>query len=151
MSRRNQRPILVPTDGSRRALRAGRVAAALARKLHAPLTAVYVVVEGVPSAFSAGLYASPALSTANRALLRAQAERALAAVEDAARRQGVACTRRSTQGPRPWQAIVNTARRRGCRLIVMGSHGRGGMAGALLGSQTTQVLAHSRIPVLVCR
>jgi nucleotide-binding universal stress UspA family protein len=33
----------------------------------------------------------------------------------------------------------------------MGSHGRRGISKLLLGSQTEMVLAHSKIPVLVCR
>ena len=35
--------------------------------------------------------------------------------------------------------------------IVMGSHGRSGVAALLLGSQTQKVLAHSRLPVIVAR
>ena len=35
--------------------------------------------------------------------------------------------------------------------IVMASHGRGGVGGLLLGSETQRVLAHSKIPVLVIR
>ena len=38
-----------------------------------------------------------------------------------------------------------------CDLIVMVSHGRRGLAGLLLGSETAKVLTHSKIPVLVCR
>ena len=51
----------------------------------------------------------------------------------------------------PWSAIINTARSRKCDLVVMASHGRRGLAGLLLGSETTKVLTHSKIPVLVCR
>ncbi len=36
-------------------------------------------------------------------------------------------------------------------LISMESHGRTGVSALLLGSETTNVLTHSRIPVLVCR
>jgi nucleotide-binding universal stress UspA family protein len=34
---------------------------------------------------------------------------------------------------------------------VMASHGRRGIAAMLLGSETTKVLTHSKVPVLVCR
>jgi nucleotide-binding universal stress UspA family protein len=34
---------------------------------------------------------------------------------------------------------------------VMASHGRRGVAGVLLGSETQKVLTHSNIPVLVLR
>ena len=51
----------------------------------------------------------------------------------------------------PWDAIVKTAHSKKCDLIVMASHGRRGLAGVLLGSETTKVLTHSKTPVLVCR
>lgn len=49
-----------------------------------------------------------------------------------------------------YQAIVATAKEKGCDLIVMASHGRSGLAAVLLGSVTTKVLTHTTIPVLVC-
>jgi nucleotide-binding universal stress UspA family protein len=51
----------------------------------------------------------------------------------------------------PWEGILKAARGKRCDLIVMASHGRRGIAGLLLGSETTKVLTHSKIPVLVCR
>jgi nucleotide-binding universal stress UspA family protein len=143
--------ILVPTDGSPRALRAARVAAALARKTGARLTALYVLLERVPTALDAALYASPALSPELQHVLREHAERALRAIERVARRQGVACERVVAHADHAWKSIVGNARRRGCDLIVMASRGRDSGAAALLGSETTRVLAHSKIPVLVCR
>jgi nucleotide-binding universal stress UspA family protein len=50
----------------------------------------------------------------------------------------------------PYQAIVATAKEKGCDLIVMASHGRGGVAAVVLGSVTTKVLTHTAIPILVC-
>lgn len=146
------RCILVPSDGSPRARRAARFAARLARKVGARVLALYVVPEAVPSAFSGGaLYLSPFLSRRLRAELRRTAERAVDVVAAEAKREGIRCSRLRSRAAHPWQAIVHTARRRGCDLIVMGSHGRGPAASAVLGSETTQVLAHSKIPVLVCR
>ena len=51
----------------------------------------------------------------------------------------------------PWEGIIKTARAKKCDLIVMASHGRRGLSGLLLGSETTKVLTHSKVPVLVCR
>ena len=51
----------------------------------------------------------------------------------------------------PHEAIVAAAATHGCDLIVMASHGRRGVAGILLGSETQKVLTHSKIPVLVFR
>ena len=50
-----------------------------------------------------------------------------------------------------WQAIVDTAKERGCDLIVMASHGRRGVSAFLMGSVTTKVLGHANVPVLVYR
>lgn len=151
MAAKAYRRILVATDGSARARRAARTAAALARKAGARLLAVCVVLERVPTLFNAGLYASPALSPQLRQLLRREADQALHDVEREAKRHGVTCESHRVHGAHAWKSIVGTARRHGCDLIVMGSHGRDAMAAALLGSETMRVLAHSKIPLLVCR
>jgi nucleotide-binding universal stress UspA family protein len=51
----------------------------------------------------------------------------------------------------PYKTIINEATKFKCDLIVMASHGRRGLDGILLGSETQKVLTHSKIPVLVCR
>ena len=51
----------------------------------------------------------------------------------------------------PYEAIIETATGKGCDLIFMASHGRRGLVGLLLGSETQKVLTHSAIPVLVYR
>ena len=51
----------------------------------------------------------------------------------------------------PWEGVIRAAKAKKCDLIVMASHGRHGLAGLLLGSETAKVLTHSKIPVLVCR
>ena len=51
----------------------------------------------------------------------------------------------------PAEGIIETAKARGCDLIVMASHGRRGLARVLLGSQATRVLTLSTVPVLICR
>jgi nucleotide-binding universal stress UspA family protein len=50
-----------------------------------------------------------------------------------------------------YSSIISTAKKNRCDVIVMASHGRRGLAGLLLGSETNKVLTHSTIPVLVCR
>lgn len=51
----------------------------------------------------------------------------------------------------PAEGIVETAEAKGCDLIVLTSHGRRGLARAVLGSQASRVLTLSKIPVLVCK
>lgn len=144
--------ILVPTDGSPRSLKAARIAARLAKPLQASIIALYVTLEGVSSAFSGGtIYASGVLGRQYENFLRKQAADALGAVEAVARRSGVSVSRVRRTARHPWRAILATARGHKCDLIVMASHGHGGVQAVLLGSETAKVLAHSRIPVLVCR
>ena len=64
---------------------------------------------------------------------------------------GVDCSVRHVESEHPWKAIIETAEAQGCDLIAMGSHGRSGLAAVVLGSETTRVLTHSRIPVIVYR
>ena len=49
------------------------------------------------------------------------------------------------------EAIIATVNKHGCDLVVMSSHGRRGISRLLLGSETTHVLTHSPVPVLVLR
>ena len=71
-------------------------------------------------------------------------------VAEEARSAGVVCETVQIEEDHPYEAIIETAKQRGCDLIVMGSHGRSGIAAIVLGSVTTKVLTHTKIPVLVC-
>ena len=64
---------------------------------------------------------------------------------------GVRCETVMTTPARPYQGIVDAARKKKCDMILMSSHGRGELATLVLGSVTQKVLAHSKIPVLVYR
>ncbi|GAB7541294.1 universal stress protein [Cupriavidus sp. CuC1] len=64
---------------------------------------------------------------------------------------GVTCDTAFLVDDHPYEAIIKTAEDRGCDLIVMASHGRRGVQGVLIGSETQKVLTHSKIPVLVYR
>ena len=61
------------------------------------------------------------------------------------------CAKRSVTAAQPWQGILKVARAEKCDALVIASHGRGGLGGLILGSQTARMLAHSKIPVLVIR
>jgi nucleotide-binding universal stress UspA family protein len=56
-----------------------------------------------------------------------------------------------TEADEPYEGLLNAAREHGCDLVMMASHGRKGVRGLLLGSQTQKLLTHSAIPVLVYR
>ena len=75
----------------------------------------------------------------------------LSRAADAARQAGVPCDTVQVENPRPYQAIITAASDKGCDLIAMASHGRGGLSAVVLGSVTNKVLTHTKIPVLVYR
>ncbi len=145
--------ILVPTDGSKLSLKAAREAAALARTLKARITAIYVIAPYMPVLESEGAilhnygYDERTYAKATEA----HAVAALAKVAAFAAAAKVKCTEVHVIGPQPWDAILKAAKKGKCDLIVMASHGRKGLASLFLGSETQKVLAHSAIPVLVCR
>jgi nucleotide-binding universal stress UspA family protein len=80
-----------------------------------------------------------------------QAQSYLSVISNAAKEQGVICDCVSETNAHPSAAIVEAAEKRGCDLIMMASHGRRGLQAVLIGSETTKVLTHTKIPVLVLR
>ena len=79
------------------------------------------------------------------------AEHCVAQVESEAKAAGVRFEPLVVKSEQPYAAIIAAANERKCDAIFMASHGHGGIKGLLLGSVTQQVLAHSKIPVLVFR
>jgi nucleotide-binding universal stress UspA family protein len=86
-----------------------------------------------------------------KARMKEHADKTLGAVADAARAAGVAYDTVYVEHEHPYQAIIETAKSKGCDLVVMASHGRHGISAVVLGSETVKVLTHSKIPVLVHR
>ena len=146
------RHILVSTDGSKLSTKAVRTAARLAKALGARITGVYVTAPYAALVYGEAVaYAPPLSEQRYKELTSREARKALAAVEIEAQTAGVACATASIANEQPWRGIVRVAQSRKCDVIVMASHGRRGLAGLLLGSETNKVLTHSKIPVLVCR
>jgi nucleotide-binding universal stress UspA family protein len=79
------------------------------------------------------------------------AARYLGEIDAAAQAAGVRCDTLTVDDEYPADTILRVAAKRKCDLIVMASHGRRGVAGVLLGSETQKVLVQAKVPVLVCR
>jgi len=143
--------ILIPTDGSTLSKKAVREGVRLARALGAKVTFFHSPVQFEPALY--GEYFPPDLLTQTEFEKRAKrnAEKVLAEAAKAAAAAGVEAATTFKASTAPWEAIVAAAKRRKCDLIFMASHGRRGLAGLLLGSETSKVLTHSKIPVLVYR
>lgn len=141
--------ILVPTDGSKLSDAAVKEAVGLAKLLGAKVTLLHVVPEQIWP-----VYAESAVlvESYSRNELRAESKRqAEVLLEKAAKKAGVAVNTVQLFSDVPYEAIIKTAAKQKCDLIVMSSHGRKGFAGFLLGSETQKVLTHSKVPVLVVR
>lgn len=82
---------------------------------------------------------------------RLNADNWLRAIEIEAREQQVPCDTLAVHADDVHKAIIQAAYDRQCDLIAMASHGRKGIGGMLLGSETQKVLTHSQTPVLVFR
>ncbi len=144
--------ILIPTDGSKLAGKGIKAGVKLARALGARVTGVYVIAPYVPPMYGEGAVYVPGVSPqAYRKGSEEQAKKALAAITIEAETARVPCVTEFLTAPKPSEGITKTARARRCDLIAMASHGRGGLGGLILGSETTRVLAHSKIPVVVLR
>jgi nucleotide-binding universal stress UspA family protein len=138
--------ILIATDGSPLAARGVRAGIRLAKALGGKVTGLYVAFAYLPPLYL------PAVSP--RVLKRISAEQAkkgLGPLLAQARTARVPCKTRTALAGEPWQAILRAARSSRCDAIVMASHGRSGIGGLLLGSETTRVLTHATVPVLVVR
>jgi nucleotide-binding universal stress UspA family protein len=143
--------ILIPTDGSRLSHRAAVAGVKLARALGARVTGLFAAPAATPLVYRDLLPVGYGTPEQNAALIKRATLRHLAVIERAARAAGVPCETVSVTDDFPADAILAVAKRRKCDLIIMASHGRRGLSGVLLGSETQKVLTHARIPVLVCR
>jgi nucleotide-binding universal stress UspA family protein len=143
--------ILVPTDGSDFSNKAVSTAARLAHSLHAKLLVLHVRspidsphhVEGGALTQLGGKIVMQETEGEERKLLDAALEIAAA--------DGTAAEMAFVAGYSTYESILRIAREQQCDLIVMASHGRRGLSGFLIGSETQKVLTHTKIPVLVVR
>ncbi|MDP3173996.1 MAG: universal stress protein [Phenylobacterium sp.] len=145
--------ILISTDGSEVAQKGLDHGLSLAKALGARVT-IITVTEPVR------VYYDPTGLAYARSVggLEAYADRQkeeavaiLAAAKQSADKLGVSAETLHVSDAQPAEAIVEAAKSRDCSLIAMASHGRRGLNRLILGSKTSEVLAHSPVPVLVVR
>lgn len=146
--------ILLSTDGSDVAQKGIDQGLSLAQGLGAKVTIITVTEQlhtYAGPAGGVGWIPAPDEMVEYEAGRKAAADRVLAEAKAAADRLGVEAETVHVPDAQPAEAILAAAKDRGCSLIAMSSHGRRGLDRLLLGSQTSEVLAHSPIPVLVIR
>lgn len=141
--------ILIATDGSDLAAKGVMSGLTLAKALGSKVTLVTVtepwttVVSGeMAMAFPIEEYEESAAQLA---------EKILTAASEEAKKAGVSFETMHVKDQFPAEGIIDTAKKKACDLIVMSSHGRRGIQRLILGSQATNVLTHTTVPVLIIR
>ena len=143
--------ILVPTDGSPLSRAAALSAVKLAQAVGARITGLFAAPAATPLAYRGLLPVGLRTPQKNAAIIEKTAEKYLEVIERAAKEAGVRCDSVHVTSDFPADTILATAKKRKCDLIYMASHGRRGITGMLLGSETQKVLSHAEISVLVHR
>jgi nucleotide-binding universal stress UspA family protein len=150
----NWKTLLVPHDFSPSADRALVEAAALARHHGARLVLIHITQ--LPPGFNASSLISDPNAEPGAEMIRVDAyarnnaTAKLDALANPLRADGVAVEARASIGEID-EEILAAAKDCGADLIVMGTHGRTGLAHLFLGSMTEKVLRHATIPVLTVR
>ncbi|MEY4730042.1 MAG: hypothetical protein RL020_1200 [Pseudomonadota bacterium] len=143
--------ILLPTDGSERSEFTTAKGVEMARETGARVTALHVMPTYPLIAYVDWGPIDPLTEERFQQEAKQRAEMYLDHVNTMARQAGVPCLIESRSSDHPWEAIIEVAKDKHCDLIFMASHGRRGLAGLLMGSETNKVLTHTDIPVLVWR
>ena len=143
--------ILVPTDGSELSQATAKSAVAFAKEAGARITIFFAKPEYPIAYFGEGALIDPTTPEKFAELAEQQATEYMGEVQAMCAEAGVACSTVAATSDVPYEAIIEAADKAGCDLIFMASHGRRGISGFLLGSETNKVLTHSKIPVLVYR
>lgn len=151
------RRILVSTDGSDLSAKAVSESIKLARCTGAELVAFHAMPSFMPAYFTEATLVTPSAlehagsQQAFETRTDATATAILDAVSKDAGAAGVKVQQARERNDSPSKAIIKAATELSCDCVVMASHGRRGLEGLLLGSETVKVLTHSTIPVLVVR
>lgn len=143
--------ILVPTDGSELSDSTVVRAVSFAREAGARITFFYAQPDFPMPIYGEGALIDPTTPEQFSRAAAQEAERILTKARALADAEGVPSGSDTQVSEVPYEAIIDAVERNACDLIFMASHGRRGLSGLLLGSETQKVLTHSKIPVLVYR
>jgi len=142
------RRILHPSDFSRASAAAFGKAVELAKANRAELLVVHVLTPVIPMVGDG--YISPKIYEELEATARAEAQRQMDALVAKAKKAGVRAKGLLMEGV-PHEQIVRAARSKRADLVVIGTHGRTGLAKFFLGSVAGRVVSIAPRPVLTVR
>ena len=145
------RHLLVPTDGSKLSNKAIAEAIELAKPLNATITFLHATPAMARPIYADGVSIDMVSRKEYTQRAKADAAKVLEKASAKAKSAGIDSDVVHVTTDAPWESIIAVARKAKVDAIVMASHGRRGIASLLLGSETTKVLTHSTLPVLVVR
>lgn len=143
--------ILVPVDGSELSTHASVSAVQFAQSVKAQITFLHVQPDYPRPIVGEGALIAPENREDFLRGTQEVADKILRNAAHQAEEAKVVASTRTEVSDTPWEVITRTALAEHCDLIFMASHGRRGLAGLLIGSETHKVLTHTAIPVLVYR
>ena len=141
--------ILLPTDGSDLSEAAIHQGIQFAKSINAKVTGFHVVLPFHIFTLQTEMLEDTKEQYEKQS--KVHADQFLGVIKKAAEKASVTCEIDSVTSTHPYEAIIKAAEKKGCDLIMMASHGRSGIQGLLIGSETQKVLTHTKIPVLVFR
>jgi len=144
----DEKPVLIAYDGSDHAKQAIEQAGAeLRMPRRAVVVAAYQPLDALP------FWGRPAAIVPDDLIEQAGKEAATTAAEGAelANSAGFDASSAVREEDSAWKAILAAAKEAGAGIIVLGSHGRGPVGSAVLGSVATSVAHHADLPVMICR
>ena len=142
--------ILLPIDDSPASRKAVRKAIAFAAEIGARITGYHAVPKDAGGVYGEGYSFSTARQSGE---MKRQARHSRSAERAAAEARSTGVRYRTVVGEAssPEEGILSAARARKCDIILIGTHGRRGLARLALGSVAEQVIRQATIPVLVVR
>ena len=143
------RNLFVPVDGSTLSLRAMEASIALAKQLGAAITGFVVEPDAPLPTVGTQLPAYEKATEKHIVRTDTHARNILSRFEVMAAEAGVAFSGLHARTDGVDRAIIEQAETSGCDMIVMLTHGRGTFGELLFGSHTKNVLAKSKLPLLV--
>jgi nucleotide-binding universal stress UspA family protein len=143
--------ILIPTDGSPLSQKAVVQGVALAKSVGAKVTAFFAAPPATPIVYRDHLPVGYATPGEHDEMIRETAAKYLGVVERAAKKAGISCESVHVTSDYPEEGMLKVAQKKKCDLIVMATHGQGGLRGMFIGSVTQKVLNQAKIPVMVFR
>lgn len=132
--------ILLPIDGSATAEAAARFAQDIARAEHDTVLVLGVAERAVFDHLE---------DTAVTAAIHGYIAEAVAAEAARIRAAGIDAEELVVDAQSPHEAILKVANERAVDLIVMGTHGRTGLARAVIGSVADRIVRHAPVPVVL--